>query len=757
VGVVANAVKEFLLESYEFLDRLDRDLVVLEKQPSKEMLGAIFRVIHTIKGNCGFLGFSKLGSVTHAGEGLLALMREGRVKANSQVTDTLLAMVDAARKLLADIESTGKEGSGDYTPIIEALNSLQQEGRNRDIQSASMPLGDILVAQGRIDRRDLDRALKQQANGDGRRIGEILMAQGSVTQTEIIDALQTQRELKSAVLENSVRIDLDLLDKLVNLVSELVLCRNQIMRFTAMSDDPAFSAAFQHLDLITGNLQDEVMKTRMQPIGELWNKFPRFVRDLAASCGKQIRLEIEGAETELDRTVIEAIRDPLTHIVRNAVDHGIEDPQARVAAGKPSEGRVIMHAYHEGGQVNIEISDDGAGIDREKVLTKVLQRGLLTREQAAGLGESDLINLIFLPGFSTVDQVTKLSGRGVGMEVVKTSIEKIGGTTEIHSRVGQGTILKIKIPLTLAIIPVLMVVTSGQRYAIPQANLLELVRLEGEHSEKQIELVHNAPVYRLRGRLLPLVFLNRELQLTESPKHEGGATVNIVVLQAGKRQFGLVVDSIHDSKEIVVKPLGKPLKNLKAFSGATILGDGNVALILDVNGLFHRLNVVHEVRDTVPLEKALQDQQAVEARERLLICHYGSHKENRVGVPLSAVARLEEFPHSAIEKSNGREVVQYRGEIMPLIRLSRALGNGGENPNEESIQVLVYKEHGQSVGIVVANIDEIVEQQFNVRPQEKGNGFMGSVVVQNRVTDILDVRAVIDSVEPSLLSKPVAA
>lgn len=750
-------VKEFLLESYENLDRLDRDFVELEKNPSKETLGSIFRVIHTIKGTCGFLGFSKLESVTHAGEGLLAPLREGRMQLNPQITDCLLAMVDAVRELLADIEYAGEEGNRDYSSLIETLSTLQKREQGLDLQPAPVPLGEILVAQGRVRSEDLDRALKQQASGDPRRIGEILVAQGAVTEAQILEALQTQRELKRAALDSSVRVDLGLLDELVNLVGELVLCRNQILRYAATQEEANFLAASQHLNLVTGELQEGIMKTRLQPIGQVWNKFPRFVRDVAASCGKQIRIEMAGEKTELDRTVIEAIRDPLTHIVRNSVDHGIESPEVRRAAGKSSEGHLLMRASHEGGQVNIEITDDGAGINPAKISAKALQRGLLTREQAARMSEKELVNLIFLPGFSTTDKVTNLSGRGVGMEVVKTSIEKIGGIAEIQSRVGQGTTVRIKIPLTLAIIPALMVTTGGFRYAVPQASLLEILRLDDKQARGSIEWVLDAPVYRLRGKLLPLVYLNRELKIEEQRERANDPNVNILVLQADKYQFGLVVDAIDDTGEIVVKPLGKHLKGISAFSGATIMGDGNVALILDVIGLSRSVGGVYPApEDNRKLLPASPDVVAGERRALLIVRH---GKERRGAIPLSQVTRLEEFPPSAIEKSGVRQVVQYRGAIIPLIRLSQVTSGASlaEDEREAKIRVVVYRNEGRSVGLVVDQIVDIVEEQIAITRDDPTPGIHGSAVIQGYVTDVLDVRAIIEAAEPGFFGQPAAA
>jgi len=815
-----DVIKEFLVESYENLDRLDRDFVELEKNPSKESLASIFRAIHTIKGTCGFLGFPKLESVTHVGESLLSLLRDGQLQVTPAITDALLAMVDAVREMLASIEKTGSEGERHDAVLIEQLSALlkpqdsvkmtgadpkraeaaptavaaspsnkkkrtqprarksKRPGRADTVAASPQPqleenkdgpepmegdlpqesvqpqLGAILIEQGQANLEDIDRALEEQAKGDPRRVGEILVQQGSVKPADVLEALQSQSESKVAISDSTVRVDVGLLDKLMNLVGELVLSRNQIVQFATTQENASFTATSQHLNLVTSELQEGVMKTRMQPIGNVWNKFPRVVRDLAAACGKQVRVEMEGAETELDRTIIEAIKDPLTHVVRNSVDHGLESPQARIAAGKPAEGCLLLRAYHEGGQVNIEISDDGAGINADKVRDKALQKGLINPDQAARMSERELVNLIFLPGFSTAEKITNVSGRGVGMDVVKTNIEKIGGTVDVQSRIGQGTTLKVKIPLTLAIIPALMVTTGGDRYAIPQVSLLELVRLEGEQARKGVEMVHGAPVYRLRGNLLPLVYLNRELKIGEQTDNDG--SVNIVVLQADGRQFGLVVDGINDSKDIVVKPLGKHLKGISTFSGATILGDGKVALILDVIGISQTANVVSEARERGINNATLMSQESSGQRHALLICRYG--KEDRIGIELSLVARLEQFPLSAVEKSSSHQVVQYRGEIMPLVRLSEVLGGGAcDGEPKDTLDVVVYREHGKSVGLVVEQIADIVEERITAKTDRHGSHLLGTTVVRGKVTDILDVRGVIESVNPEYLAQAEAA
>ncbi len=792
-------VTEFLVESYENLDRLDRDFVELEKNPSKEALGSIFRAIHTIKGTCGFLGLGKLESVTHVGESLLSSLRDGALQVSPKIIDALLAMVDAVRQMLASIEATGHEGERNDSALIETLRSLQKldETSTVTVPPSTAPLPSAAIShesaakaqdtsppantksetprapeptvsavlpeepefdgmpvdQGKILRAAIDHALVQQANGDPRRIGEILIQQAAVKTAEGLETLQNQGESRAAVADSTIRVDVGLLDKVMNLVGELVLSRNQIMQFAANHEDSTFVATTQHLNLVTGELQEGVMKTRMQPIGNVWNRFPRVVRDLAAACGKQVRVIMEGAETELDRTIIEAIKDPMTHVLRNSVDHGIERPQDRVAAGKPAEGCLYLRAYHEGGQVNLEISDDGGGMNPEKIRDKALQKGMITANQSALMSDREIVNLVFLPGFSTAEEVTNVSGRGVGMDVVKTNIEKIGGNVDMQSRLGMGTTLKIKIPLTLAIIPALMVVVGEQRYAIPQVSLLELVRLDGELARKGVEMIHGAPVYRLRGRLLPLVYLSGELKLPARQLVEDG-NINIVVLQADGRQFGLVVDGISDVKDIVVKPLGKHLKGLPVFSGATIMGDGRVALILDVIGISQSANVVTEGRERSIAEAATPSRELHSERQSLLLCQCG---HDRIALPLAVVARLEQFGSADIERSGGREVVQYRGEIMPLIRLASSESAGGEENEKESLQVVVYHDRGRSVGLVVDQIMDIVEELVTVKSDYQWGNFTGTAVVQGRVTDILDVRAAIESADPNYLAHAEAA
>lgn len=755
-------VLEFLTESNENLARLDQEMVELEQHPGdKNLLASVFRTIHTIKGTCGFLGFSRLESLAHAGESLLSQLRDGQLALTPERTSGLLSMVDAIRQTLTCIEVEKNEGTTDYTPIIEHLTRLREPAGDTPPPAAGLP--EIKVVQlpspsPPLPDLSLKPAVPPPADEYDPQSGHLNLFEintiAGVFGGDLASA-QPVADGRTSVADTNIRVDVGLLDKLMNLVGELVLARNQILQFTATQEDTAFIATSQRLNLITTELQEGVMKTRMQPIGNIWSKFPRIVRDLALACGKRVQIDMEGKETELDRTIIEAIKDPLTHIVRNSIDHGIELPEVRESRGKSPEGRLFLRAFHEGGQVNIEISDDGAGIDPERIKARAIQRGMFPPEQANRLTDRELINLIFAPGFSTAEKVTNVSGRGVGMDVVKTNIEKIGGTLDVINRPGEGTTLKIKIPLTLAIIPALMVTTGGDRYAIPQVSLLELVRLEGAQAHNGIETIQGTPVYRLRGNLLPLVYLNRELQVQDLSAPTETEIINIVVVQADDRQFGMVVDEINDTEEIVVKPLGKQLKGLATFAGATILGDGRVALILDVLGIAQRASVVSELRDRAIAEKTLQYQESSGDRQTLLLFQLG--EADRLAIPLSMVARLEEFSGTAVERAGGQEVVQYRQQIMPLIRLSKILGRPTSRQAEANpLQVIVYSEQGHSVGLVVDQILDIVDETLTVQRRAPVAGFLGSAVIQGRVTDLVDVHGLIRSVDPGFFTQMTA-
>lgn len=756
-------IAEFLVESHENLDQLDEDFVEFERNPDDtDLLGGIFRTIHTIKGTSGFLAFNKLERLTHQGENILSKLRDGLMDFTPEVATALLKMVDAIREMLGHIEAEGDEGPGDYTQLTDHLRSFVEEDANDEEEAPPVPLiGDLLVESQEVSREALDEAIEDQQDGNERPIGKILVGKGETDPVAVGEALAEQRKAATAknAGDQSIRVDIDLLDGLMNLVGELVLARNQILQFADALEDSSFTAATQRLNLITTELQERAMKTRMQPIGQIWSKFPRIVRDLAASCHKSVRLEMIGRETELDRTILESIKDPLTHIIRNSVDHGIESAERRREAGKPEEGLITLRAYHEGGQVIIEISDDGGGIDLDRVRSKAIEKGLVTPDAANRLSEAELINMIFNPGFSTAAEVTNVSGRGVGMDVVRTNIERIGGTVDMQSPPTGGTMLKVKIPLTLAIIPALVVTTEGDRYAIPQVNLLELVRLEGENAHRSIEYIHDVPVYRLRGSLLPLIHLNEELRTGPHGEAEGEDTasseekedaVNIVVLQADDRNFGLVVDEVNDTEEIVVKPVGMQLKDIAAFAGATIMGDGQVALILDILGLAQKAQVLSTIAESTRQDEEDSNRDGDDdASQPLLLV---SLDEATTGaIPLSSVARLEEFGLERVEWANQEPVIQYRDQIMPLAFLSREVESTARSRNDEegeTMHVVVHSTENESVGLVVGGILDVVMADVRASRRTSGGSRKSSAIIQGKVTDLIDVDSVVSGLIP---------
>ncbi len=726
-------IREFLVESHENLSRLDQDLVELEKHPhDADLLGSIFRTIHTIKGACGFLAFSILEAITHQAETLLSQLRDGQRELTPALVSLILETVDATRKVLAAVETSGKEGAERFEELTERLRIAAQLPAGEEMPAAPGPSGAVTppglvvepaTAKNPSDLHEDGPAEKEEERGskkEGKKEEDVARS--------------------SAAVDANIRVGVGLLDKLMDLVGELVLTRNQILQFNVEREDPALNATSQRLNLITTELQEGVMKTRMQPIGVVWNKLPRVVRDMATTLGKQIHLQMEGAETELDRTIIEAIKDPLMHVIRNSCDHGIETPEIRIKAGKPPQGVLTLRAYHEGGQVNIEIADDGAGIDVSRLKRKALENGLLRSEQVDKLNDREALSLIFLAGFSTAKTVTNFSGRGVGMDVVKSHIEKIGGVVDVFSRLGEGATVKIRIPLTLAIIPGLVITSGGERFVIPQVSLLELIRLEADQSGKHIEYVHGTPVYRRRGSLLPIAYLNRVLGLKTADEAEA---VSMVVLQAEERQFGLIVDGINDTQEIVVKPLGKQLKGLTLYAGATIMGDGRVALILDVLGIGQRSGVLLTEFQEQARASGQQKVDLELTQQRLLLFRAGTF--TRLAVPLALVARLEEFPKSAIEHAGGGEVVQYRDRILPLVSLQSVLEPHSSGPDQapDPVQVVVFNDGESSVGMVVDEILDVTEETVTVRQSSERTGLLGAAVVGKQVTDFLDLHEVI--------------
>lgn len=709
-------LREFLSESLENAEQVERELVALERDPGDlKRIATLFRAVHSIKGTCGFFGFSKLAAVTHAGENLLGRLRSGERAHTPEIANALLALVDAVRSILARIEATQEEGDDAYESLIARLN--------------------------RLDAGEPD---------------PVAPAAEATPVTEATPTAETTTppdEAPLAAFESSVRIDVHLLDRLMNLVGELVLARNQLLLEVASSNHADLPATAQRLNHVTTDLQEQVMKTRMQPIGNLWNKLPRLARDVAAECGKAVRLDLEGAETELDRTIIEAMRDPITHLVRNAIDHGIESPEERVARGKPAEGRLLIRAFHEGGKVHIEISDDGAGLSLDRVRERALEQDLVTPERATRMTDRDWANVIFLPGFSTARRVTSVSGRGVGMDVVKINVERIGGAIEVESRPGRGMTFRIRIPLTLAIVPALIVTAGEERYAIPQVNLTELIRVEAAESTVRLPVAFDAPVLRYRDGLLPLIDLRETLRapMAPAPERTGGA-VSIAVLHADGVTVGLVVDSIVASQEIVVKPLIEPLRRIAVFAGATILGDGGVALILDVPGLARHAGIsVRAGGGFVPAEAPAAEPDATPLRT-LVLCHAGDRWT--VAIPQEQIARLEEIPRHAVERIGDRAMIQYRRGILPLASLGAILDLNGATesadagwlPDRDPLPVVVHQRDGRSLGLVVESIVEILEERVAVSAAPGARpGLSGAVVVRGSVTELLDLERLLES------------
>jgi two-component system, chemotaxis family, sensor kinase CheA len=681
---------EFLTETAENLETVDNELVRLERDPNdKRVLDNIFRLVHTIKGTCGFLGLPRLEAVAHAGETMLGEFRDGKIKVTPKRVTLILQALDCIKVILNALEKTTQEPEGSDAALIAKLNAAS--------------VGDDVL-------------------------DDEVSASQAVADTPAMADDSNDTDDNSHKNNQTIRVSVNLLEDLMNLVSELVLTRNQLTQMVRKSENLELTGPVQRLSQCTTELQEGVMKTRMQPIGNAWAKLPRVVRDLGVELKKKIDIDMRGADTELDRQVLELIKDPLTHMVRNSADHGIELPAVRAAAGKPEMGRINLNAYHQGGQIVIEVSDDGRGLNIERLREKAVQSGLVSAAEAELMSDTHVQKFIFHPGLSTADAITSVSGRGVGMDVVKSNIEKIGGTIEVASTAGRGTRFAIKIPLTLAIVSSLIVAANEERFAIPQISVLELVRA-ADDSDYKIERINDTPVLRLRNRLLPLIFLKDILKL---PNEKEAAEVFVVVTQVGSFAFGIVVDQVFDTEEIVVKPVSPLLKHLAVYSGNTILGDGSVIMILDPNGMANVVTKIEHDNEESIRQAAANDSTAVE-HENMLVFHAGDAVPK--AVPLSLVARLEELPVETIEYAEGRPMVQYRGSLMPLVFVDKTckLRESGRQP------VLVFVDGGMTMGIAVDEINDIVDVSLNIELSADRNGRVGTAVVAEKVTEVLDV------------------
>ncbi len=705
---------DFLTETNENLAELDVALVTLERTPNDEAtLSFIFRLVHTIKGTCGFLGLPRLERVAHAGENILGKIRDRALSVDPDIVSQILAALDCIKSIVAHLGATGNEPAGDDSALIATLNATAS---GQSAGPAAPPEPTPEPAPPTIATPTIATPVAPQAETIA---AEPVAAPPSATPTA---AAQT------------IRVTVDVLEDLMTLVSELVLTRNQLLQLARTQENGAFSVPLQRLSHITSDLQEGVMKTRMQPIGNAWNKLPRLVRDLSREMGKKIELTMIGADTELDRQVLEFIKDPLTHMVRNSGDHGLETPEERRAAGKPEVGHIALNAFHEGGYIIIEIADDGRGLSIDRIKAKALANGLATEAELLAMSDDQIARFIFRAGLSTAAKVTAVSGRGVGMDVVKTNIERIGGTVDLKNKPGHGTTFTIKIPLTLAIVSALIVEAGHERFAIPQLSVVELVRARKDAdgvSESAIERIKGTPVLRLRNRLLPLVSLSELLALGVAASDDDGAY--IVVAQVGTNMLGIIVDRVFDTEEIVVKPVAPILRHVTMFSGNTILGDGSVIMILDPNGIARATGVGAGTSGNDSKQIGVAATEIPHSDEKTTMLLFRANGEQKMAVPLGLVARLEDIPRDRIELSCGEPVTQYRGKLMPLVPIS-----GMHDPDRETQSVLVFADRDRAMGLMVDRIIDVVDDRLTIELGGARPGLLGTAVIRGEATDIID-------------------
>ena len=755
-------LSEFLTETNENLSVLDVELVRLEQNPNDpELLSNIFRLVHTIKGTCGFLGLPRLEKVAHASENVLGKFRDGELTITPEAVSLILQALDTIKGLLAVLEATEAEPPGDDNDLILRLNACAEgklgaapaaaapppppAKKKEEVEVPSVSLEELeaawLAAPGPstaltpVQPEPEPEPAKELAVPEPEPVpapASKMPVPAAQAAGNSGDDVREAGNKESAVAAQTIRVNVDLLENLMTMVSELVLTRHQLLQILRSQKESEFAAPRQRRNHVTSELQEGVMKTRMQPIGNAWAKLPRLVRDLAHELGKKIDLQMLGADTELDRQVLELIKDPLTHMVRNSADHGLETSAERLKAGKPETGRVTLNAYHEGGHIIIEIQDDGKGLAIDKIKAKAIQNGMASEGELAAMSDQQIIQFIMKPGFSTAAKVTSVSGRGVGMDVVKTNIEKIGGTIEIKSQQGKGSTFVIKIPLTLAIVSALIVECAGERFAIPQISVVELVRAAAD-SEHTIERLKGTPVLRLRNRLLPLVSLQELLRLedVEGKEKRADDETFIVVTQVGTYTFGIMVDRVFDTEEIVVKPVAPILRHIEMFSGNTILGDGSVIMILDPNGI---ASASGEITMGENAGKDTTSVQATRQEDKMALLLFRAGEGAPKAVPLSLVARLEDVDVATVEMSNGLPVVQYRGKLMPLVPIDPGfmLGREGRQP------VLVFADGDRSMGLIVDEIVDIVEEKLVVQLAAERPGLMGSAIIAGKATEVID-------------------
>jgi two-component system chemotaxis sensor kinase CheA len=747
-------VGEFVTETVESLAMLDQELVRLEQNPNdKAILSNIFRSVHTIKGASGFLGLPRLGALAHAAENVLGMIRDGELDATPQAITLVLTSLDTIKGMVDYLGEHGKEPEGDDGALIEELNRfaggapVSNTGPEYEIfaetDAAAAPTEDFSTYFAGDDDLNalIEAEQKKKASAPDKKpdiAPAVAVAAKPAAKAEAPKEATAAKE--GAAMAQSIRVNIEVLENLMQMVGELVLSRNQLVQLvrTHTHVQQIFQSPIQQMSYIATGLQEGIMKTRMQPISGAWAKFPRLIRDLSLEVGKKIELKMSGEETELDRQLLELIKDPLTHMVRNSCDHGLESPEDRIAAGKPETGTVTLSAFHEGGQIIIEIGDDGRGLNIDRIKKKALENGITTPAELEALTEQQIMQFIFRAGFSTAEKVTAVSGRGVGMDVVRTNIEKMGGTIELFSALGKGSKFSIKIPLTLAIIPVLIIEAGGERFALPQINVLELVET-APGAEYAIEMINQSAVLRLREKLLPLGSLSGLLDLNQDAPDWTNRAAQVVVCKVGGNDFGLIIDRVHDTEEIVVKPVSTIIKDLPCYSGNTILGDGNVIMILDPNYLAKEIGSIHTSEQTKTSDTQAMLGLAGEREVNFLL--FKSGKGAPKAVPLELISRLEEIEVSSIEMAGIDPVVQYRGDLMRLVTLGDFYLPGTPLAN-----VIVFSYDRKNIGLIVDEIIDIVPAQYDIKivtESAEAECCLGSMVIAGKTTDVVDVSRIL--------------
>ena len=714
---------EFALEAREILDQLDSDFVLLEASPTdKKLIGNIFRGLHTLKGSSGFFSFKRLEKISHAGESLLGKIRDGQLSLDIHKSNVLLQMIDVLRTIIEGIEKSKTEPAGEDALLISAIGNLARGNDQIVNDNASQPLvADVIQP-----------------------MPDVVINSANLSDTEVstnlsnIDHVNTPSAPESQENNTPVRINLDTLDKLMNLASEMVLARNRLLPFADNSADLQFTNTVHSIDLLTLELQERMMKMRMQSISHVWSKFPRLIRDAANQTNKKVTLIQNGADTEIDRSLLDAIRDPLMHIIRNSVDHSIEEPDVRIRKGKPDTGQIILNASHQNGMILIEVSDDGAGINLELIKRRAIERKLISPEIASQLSKSELIDLIFQPGFSTKEAVSSLSGRGVGMDVVKTNITNIGGTIDITSEPDMGTQIQLKIPLTLAIIPALFITCADQVFAIPENRIIELVKLSPTSQADEFQNFHGIPVFKLRNQLLPLIYLDKVLELKAATSTLDD-DIYIVLLQSGSTYFGLAVASVDNIQDIVVKPLGGTLNDIPYFAGATIMGNGRVSLILDIDNIALHSGFSKQDLSTLNKEKQLDTNPPIEMMGILVFEIAGLE---RMAIPLDRLRHIDILDTDQTQMQGDKEVIYLNKELFYVIQLNQFV-NGADTQHfskSKHVPALTCVSNQRLYSLVVEHVVEIIQvpKQLieSATPQK---GIEGYAIWNDQVINILDL------------------